>query len=59
VEEEADECFAGWSWTMELIVEVKLVDVANLRSIMSETNEILAMMLLSIKTCLAKTQCRS
>ena len=50
VEEEADE---GLYW-MELIVEAKLVDVANLRSIMSETNEILAMTVASIKTLIAK-----
>ena len=51
VEEEADECLYCW---MELIVEAKLVDVANLRSIMSETNEILAMTVASIKTLIAK-----
>ena len=50
VEEEADECL----YWMELIVEAKLVDVANLRSIMSETNEILAMTVASIKTLIAK-----
>ncbi|MEG4959556.1 MULTISPECIES: four helix bundle protein [unclassified Microcoleus] len=50
VEEEADECL----YWMELIVEAKLVDVENLRSIMSETNEILAMTLASIKTLIAK-----
>jgi four helix bundle protein len=50
VEEEADECL----YWMELIVEAKLVDVANLRSIMSETNEILAMTVASIKTLVAK-----
>jgi four helix bundle protein len=49
-EEEADECL----YWMELIVEAKLVDVANLRSIMSETNEILAMTVASIKTLIAK-----
>jgi len=52
VEEEADECL----YWMELIVEAKLVDVANLRSIMSETNEILAMTVASIKTLIAKNQ---
>lgn len=50
VEEEADECL----YWMEFIVEAKLVDVANLRSIMSETNEILAMTVASIKTLIAK-----
>ncbi|MBD0307605.1 MAG: four helix bundle protein [Microcoleus sp. T1-bin1] len=50
VEEEADECL----YWMELIVEAKLVDVANLRGIMSETNEILAMTVASIKTLVAK-----
>ena len=50
VEKEADECL----YWMELIVEAKLVDVANLRSIMSETNEILAMTVASIKTLIAK-----
>ncbi|MEG5033487.1 four helix bundle protein [Microcoleus sp. AT3-D2] len=50
VEEEADECF----YWMELIVEAKLLEVTNLRSIMSETNEILAMTVASIKTLIAK-----
>ena len=50
VEEEADECL----YWMELIVEAKLVDATNLRSIMSETNEILAMTVASIKTLIAK-----
>lgn len=50
VEEEADECL----YWMELIVEAKLVEVTNLRSIMSETNEILAMTVASIKTLIAK-----
>jgi hypothetical protein len=50
VEEEADECL----YWMELIVEAKLVEVTNLRSIMSETNEILAMAVASIKTFIAK-----
>ena len=50
VEEEADECL----YWMELIVEAKLVEVTNLRSIMSETNEILAMTVASIKTLVAK-----
>ena len=50
VEEEADECL----YWMELIVETKLVDVANLRSIMSERNEILAMTVASIKSLIAK-----
>jgi hypothetical protein len=39
---------------MELIVEAKLVDPTNLKSIMSETNEILAMTVASIKTLMAK-----
>ena len=39
---------------MELIVEAKLVEVASFRSIMSETNEILAMTVASIKTLIAK-----
>ncbi|MEG4302619.1 four helix bundle protein [Microcoleus sp. D3_18a_C4] len=50
VEEEADESL----YWMELIVEAKLVDATNLRSIMSETNEILAMTVASIKTLIAK-----
>ena len=50
VEEEADECL----YWMELIVEAKLLEVTNLRSIMSETNEILAMTVASIKTLIAK-----
>jgi four helix bundle protein len=50
VEEEADECL----YWMELIVEAKLLEVTNLRSIMSETNEILAMTVTSIKTLIAK-----
>jgi four helix bundle protein len=50
VEEEADECL----YWMELIVEAKLVEVTNLRSIMSETNEILAMTVASIKTLISK-----
>ncbi|MEG4168140.1 MULTISPECIES: four helix bundle protein [unclassified Microcoleus] len=50
VEEEADESL----YWMELIVESKLVDATNLRSIMSETNEILAMTVASIKTLIAK-----
>ena len=50
VEEEADESL----YCMELIVEAKLVEVTNLRSIMSETNEILAMTVASIKTLIAK-----
>ena len=52
VEEEADECL----YWMELIVEAKLLEVTNLRSIMSETNEILAMTVASIKTLIAKNQ---
>ena len=50
VEEEADECL----YWMELIVEAKLLEVTNLRSIMSETNEILAMTVASLKTLIAK-----
>ena len=50
VEEEADECL----YWMELIVEAQLVDATNLRSIMSETNEILAMIVASIKTLMAR-----
>ena len=50
VEEEADESL----YWMELIVEAKLLEVTNLRSIMSETNEILAMTVASIKTLIAK-----
>jgi four helix bundle protein len=50
VEEEADECL----YWMELIVEAKLLEVTNLSSIMSETNEILAMTVASIKTLIAK-----
>ena len=52
VEEEADESL----YWMELIVEAKLVDVANLRSIMSETNEILGRTVASIKNLVAKNQ---
>ena len=50
VEEEADKCL----YWMDLIVEAKLVDATNLRSIMSETNEILAMTVASIKTLMAR-----
>ncbi|MEG4507821.1 four helix bundle protein [Microcoleus sp. F6_B4] len=50
VEEEADESL----YWMELIVEAELVDATKLKSIMSETNEILAMTVASIKTLLAK-----
>ena len=50
VEEEADECL----YWMELIVEAQLVDATNLRSIMSKTNEILAMTVASIKTLMAR-----
>ena len=50
VEEEADECL----YWMELIVEAKLLEITNLRSIMTETNEILAMTVASIKTLVAK-----
>ena len=50
VEEEADECL----YWMELIVEAELVDITKLKSIMSETNEILAMTVASIKTLMAR-----
>ncbi|PSB46905.1 four helix bundle protein [filamentous cyanobacterium Phorm 6] len=52
VEEEADESL----YWMELIVEAELVDVTKLKSIMSETNEILAMTVASIKTLVTKNQ---
>ena len=52
VEEEADESL----YWMELIVEAELVDVTKLKSIMSETNEILAMTVASIKTLVSKNQ---
>jgi hypothetical protein len=41
---------------MELIVEAQLLDATKLKSIMSETNEILAMTVASIKTLVAKHQ---
>ncbi len=52
VEEEADESL----YWMELIVEAELVDVTKLKSIMSKTNEILAMTVASIKTLVTKNQ---
>ncbi|HSF74726.1 MAG TPA: four helix bundle protein [Microcoleus sp.] len=52
VEEEADESL----YWMELIVEAELVDATKLKSIMSETNDILAMTVASIKTLVSKNQ---
>ena len=46
VEEEADECL----YWMELLIEAKLLPAARLADLMSETNEIVAMTVASIKT---------
>jgi four helix bundle protein len=50
VEEEADESF----YWLELIVEAGLVPADKLKSLMSETNEILSMTVASIKTLRTK-----
>ncbi|HBL12694.1 MAG TPA: four helix bundle protein [Cyanobacteria bacterium UBA11162] len=46
VEEEADECL----YWMELLVEAELIPEANVKNLMSETNEIVAMTVASIRT---------
>lgn len=50
--EEADECL----YWMELLVESELVPAAKLTNLMSETNEIVAMIVASIKTLRSKTK---
>jgi four helix bundle protein len=50
VEEEADECL----YWMELLIEAEIVSRARLESLMEETNEILAMVVASIKTLRSK-----
>jgi four helix bundle protein len=50
VEEEADECL----YWMELLVEAELVNPARMESLMAETNEIVSMIVASIKTLRAK-----
>ena len=50
VEEEADECL----YWMELLVEAEIINRARLESLMAETNEILAMVVASIKTLRSK-----
>lgn len=46
VEEEADECL----YWMELIIEAELMPESKIKSLMAETNEIVAMTVSSIKT---------
>ena len=46
VEEEADECL----YWLELLVEADVIAEATVKKLMSETNEILAMTVASIKT---------
>ena len=46
VEEEADECL----YWMELLVEAEIMNEARVDNLMTETNEILAMVVASIKT---------
>jgi four helix bundle protein len=50
--EEADECL----YWMELLVESELIPVEKLKSLMSETNEIVAMTVASIKTLRTKSK---
>ena len=50
VEEEGDECL----YWMELLIEAGLIPEARLAELMSETNEIIAMVVASIKTLRAK-----
>jgi four helix bundle protein len=50
VEEEADECF----YWLELLAEAEIVSRARLDSLLTETNEITAMVVASIKTLRAK-----
>ena len=52
VEEEADETL----YWLELIVEAELIPEARLVDLMSETNEIVAMTVASLKTLRAKTR---
>ncbi|HLG13456.1 MAG TPA: four helix bundle protein [Blastocatellia bacterium] len=52
VEEEADETL----YWMELLVEAEIVSQKKLANLMSETNEILAMTVASIKTLRARTR---
>ena len=51
VEEEADECF----YWLELLAEAEIVSRARLDSLLTETNEITAMVVASIKTLRAKS----
>lgn len=53
--EEGDECL----YWMELLVESELVPAAKLTNLMSETNEIVAMIVASIKTLRSKTKIRN
>ena len=53
--EEADECL----YWMELLVESELVPAAKLTNLMSETNEIVAMIVASIKTLRSKTKIKT
>ena len=50
VEEEADECL----YWMELLVEAEIISRPRLENLMTETNEILAMVVASIKTLRSK-----
>ncbi|AFY89235.1 MULTISPECIES: four helix bundle protein [Chroococcidiopsis] len=50
--EEADECL----YWMEILIEAELVAAEKLKSLMSETNEIVAMIVASIKTLRTKTK---
>jgi four helix bundle protein len=50
VEEEADECL----YWMELLIEAEIVSQTRLENLMGETNEILAMVVASIKTLRSK-----
>jgi len=51
VEEEADECF----YWLELLAEAEIVSRTRLDNLLSETNEITAMVVASIKTLRAKS----
>jgi four helix bundle protein len=53
--EEADECL----YWMEILIEAELVAAEKLKSLMSETNEIIAMIVTSIKTLRTKNQSQS
>ena len=50
VEEEADECL----YWMELLVEAEIMNQARMESLMAEANEIVSMVVASIKTLRAK-----